>query len=175
MFVSLFVPRITQTKAWATANDETFFCLLVTFRSFSCSLVIDPAHASSTNVQMFHETADCGPRCQTYHTAGEADATQPRADIIPHPNAAPSDPLSHCELKEEQRDADQYQQDEIGHQVGSCQGVKKEQRVRGSEPCHQITAAPFQFLQACGVAPFLASLISLLNFKPCALVASQHS
>lgn len=68
-----------------------------------------------------------GPRCQTYHTAGEADATQPRADIVPHSNAAPSDALSHCELEEEQRDADQYQQDEIGHQVSSCHRMKKKQ------------------------------------------------
>ena len=60
-----------------------------------------------------------GPPCQTHHTAGEADAPQPRADVVPHPDAAPADPLSHGELQEEQRDADEYQQDEIWHQVRS--------------------------------------------------------
>lgn len=62
----------------------------------------------------------CVDRSQAHHAAGEADATKARADVVPHPDAAPADPLSHGELQEEQRDADQYKQDEIRHQVGSC-------------------------------------------------------
>lgn len=31
-----------------------------------------------------------------YQTAGEADATQTRADVVPHPNTSSSDALAHC-------------------------------------------------------------------------------
>lgn len=85
-----------------------------------------------------------GSQCQTHHTAGEADAPQPRADVVPHTDAAPTDPLSHGKLQEEKRDADQYQQDEIGHQVRSYQPKQCRQHVRWrtrreGQQCHQAT------------------------------------
>lgn len=56
----------------------------------------------------------------THHETGNADASQPWVDIVPHADAAPSDPLPHGQLQEEQGDPNEEQQDEIGHQIGSC-------------------------------------------------------
>lgn len=67
----------------------------------------------------------------THHTAGKADAAQSRADVVPHADAAAADALAHGQLQEEERDADQDQQDEVGHQVRTCRregrqiGLKK--------------------------------------------------
>lgn len=77
--------------------------------------------------------------CHTHHTAGEADAPEPRADVVPHPDAAPADALSYGELQEEQRDADQYQQDEIGHQVCSCQSKQYTQQVSVTSDTSEMT------------------------------------
>lgn len=52
-----------------------------------------------------------------YHQAGNTDAPQLRVDVVPHPDAAPPDPLTHCQLQEKQRDADEEEEDEVGHQV----------------------------------------------------------
>lgn len=76
----------------------------------------------------------------THHTAGEADPPEPRADVVPHPDAAPADALSHGELQEEQRDADEYQQDEIGHQVRSCQSKQRTEQVRGGRGGSRLQA-----------------------------------
>lgn len=62
---------------------------------------------------------------RTHHTASKADATQARADIVPHPNAAPANALPHRQFQEEQRDSDQYEQDEIRDQVSSCRELTK--------------------------------------------------
>lgn len=69
-------------------------------------------------------------QCWTHHTTCKADAPQPRAYVVPHPDAAPADTLTHCKLQEEQRDANQYEQDQIGHQVRSCQSEQYRRRVR---------------------------------------------
>lgn len=42
-----------------------------------------------------------------HHAASEPDATQVRADVVPHPDAAPANALSHGQFQEEQRDPDQ--------------------------------------------------------------------
>lgn len=57
--------------------------------------------------------------CWTNHTAGKADATQSRADVVPDADAAATDALAHSQLQEEQRDPNRHKQDEVGHQVGS--------------------------------------------------------
>lgn len=55
----------------------------------------------------------------TDHTAGEADATQAGADVVPDSDAAAADALAHGQLQEEQRDPNQYEQDEIRNQVSA--------------------------------------------------------
>lgn len=64
-------------------------------------------------------------RSQTHHTACKPDPTQPRADVVPHPDASSANALSYSKLQEEQRDSDQYQQDEIWNQVRSCKEVRE--------------------------------------------------
>lgn len=71
-----------------------------------------------------------GPLCLTHHTAGKANPPQPRADVVPHTDAAPTDSLSHRKLQEEQRNPNQYEQDEIGHQICSCQSKQYEEQVK---------------------------------------------
>lgn len=90
---------------------------------------------------------------QTHHTAGEADAAQPRADVVPHADAAPADALAHGQLQEEERDADQDQQDEIGHQVRTCRRegrqiksniLNNQSRPRGSaQHCERVASGAF--------------------------------
>lgn len=55
----------------------------------------------------------------THHQTGDPDAPQLWVDVVPNPDAAASDPLTHRQLQEEQRDADEQQQDGVGHQVGT--------------------------------------------------------
>lgn len=69
------------------------------------------------------------PGGHTHHTAGEADAAQSRADVVPHADAAPADALAHGQLQEEERDADEDQQDEIGHQVRTCGSRARQRQV----------------------------------------------
>lgn len=59
------------------------------------------------------------PLCWTDHTAGKADATQSRADVVPDADAAASDALAHSQLQKEQWDPNHHKQDKVGHQVGS--------------------------------------------------------
>lgn len=58
----------------------------------------------------------------THDAAGEADAPQAGAHVVPHADAAPADPLAHRQLQEEERDPDDDQQHQVGHQVGACGG-----------------------------------------------------
>lgn len=53
----------------------------------------------------------------SHHQAGDPDAAELRVHVVPHPDAATSDPLTHCQLQEEQGDADEDEEDEVGHQV----------------------------------------------------------
>lgn len=53
----------------------------------------------------------------TYHQTRDPDASQLRVDVVPHPNAATSDPLTHRQLQEEQGDADEEEENKVGHQV----------------------------------------------------------
>lgn len=53
----------------------------------------------------------------THHQAGDPDAAELRVHVVPHPDAATSDPLTHRQLQEEQGDADEDEEDEVGHQV----------------------------------------------------------
>lgn len=59
------------------------------------------------------------PLCLTDQTAGKADATQSRADVVPDADAAAADALAHSQLQKEQRDPNHHKQDKVGHQVGS--------------------------------------------------------
>lgn len=88
-----------------------------------------------------------GPKesSRTHHAARKADTTQARADVVPHPDAAPANALSHGQLQEEERDSDEYQQDEIRDQVRAC---KELTRASGEVPAgesvssHHITSLP---------------------------------
>lgn len=66
----------------------------------------------------------------THHAAGKADTAQSRADVVPHTDAAPADTLAHGQLQEEERDANQDQQDEVGHQVRTCRKGRKTNRIK---------------------------------------------
>lgn len=86
-----------------------------------------------------------GPKgsISTHHTARKANTTQARADVVPHPDAAPANALSHSKLQEEERDSDQYQQDEIRNQVGPCKELTMaadEVRAEESVSSHHITS-----------------------------------
>lgn len=52
-----------------------------------------------------------------YHQAGDPDAAELWVHVVPHPDAASPDPLTHRQLQEEQGDADEDEEDEVGHQV----------------------------------------------------------
>lgn len=53
----------------------------------------------------------------TYHQTRDPDASQLWVDVVPHPNAATSDPLTHRQLQEEQGDADEEKENKVWHQV----------------------------------------------------------
>lgn len=53
----------------------------------------------------------------TYHQTRNPDASQLWVDVVPHPNAATSDPLTHRQLQEEQGDADEEEENKVGYQV----------------------------------------------------------
>lgn len=48
---------------------------------------------------------------------------------MPDPNAATADPLAHSQLQKEEGDANNDQQHQVGHQVGTCQEKKKAVRI----------------------------------------------
>lgn len=52
-----------------------------------------------------------------YHQAGDPDAAKLRVHVVPHPDAAAPNPLTHRQLQEEQGDADEDEEDKVGHQV----------------------------------------------------------
>lgn len=54
-----------------------------------------------------------------HHQAGDPDAAELGVHIVPHPDAAAPDPLTHGQLQEEQGNADEDEEDEVGHQVGT--------------------------------------------------------
>lgn len=62
-----------------------------------------------------------------YHQAGDADAAELRVHVVPHPDAAPPDPLTHRQLQEEQGDADEDEEDEVGHQVRAWERAAAEE------------------------------------------------
>lgn len=51
----------------------------------------------------------------THHQTGDPDASQLWVDVVPHPDAATPDPLTHCQLQEEQGDADEEEENKIGY------------------------------------------------------------
>lgn len=51
----------------------------------------------------------------THHQTGNPDSSQLRVDVVPHPDAATPDPLTHRQLQEEQGDADEKEENKIGH------------------------------------------------------------
>ena len=68
----------------------------------------------------------CPPRCGhegthgcTHEAAGVADAPQARTDVIPDADAAPTDPLPHRQLQEEEGEPDDDEQDQVRDQVGT--------------------------------------------------------
>lgn len=67
------------------------------------------------------------PQLWTHNTAGEADAPQAGAHVVPHTNAATADPLAHSQLQKEKGDANNDQQHQVWHQVGTC---KEKRRYR---------------------------------------------
>lgn len=54
-----------------------------------------------------------------YHQTGHAYPSQTRTDVVPHPNAPTSDLLTHRQLQEEERDANDEEEDEIWNQIGT--------------------------------------------------------
>lgn len=75
---------------------------------------------------MYPVTEGQRARHETHNTAGEADATQTRADVVPDTDASSPDALAYRQLQEEQWDTDHHQQDEVGHQVSSYNGKRSE-------------------------------------------------
>lgn len=118
----------------------------------------------------------------THHAAGKADAPQPRADVVPHADAAPADTLAHGELQEEQRDANQDEQDQIGHQVRPCQSKHSAPHTRwsntqGQEAITSDNIGRFHFLEATmhmGRLTHVALSKHLVGFHlPCDVWCSQ--
>lgn len=60
----------------------------------------------------------------THEAAGVADASQAGTDVIPDADAAPADPLPHCQLQEEQGQPDDDEQDQVWDQVGTWKGTE---------------------------------------------------
>ena len=58
-------------------------------------------------------------KTSTHHQAGHPDPTQPGTDIVPHPDAPTPDLLPHCQFQEEERNADDDEEDEVGNQIGT--------------------------------------------------------
>ena len=55
----------------------------------------------------------------SYHQAGHTYPTQAGTDVVPDPDAPAPDLLTCCQLQEEERDADDEEEDEVGNQIGS--------------------------------------------------------
>lgn len=49
----------------------------------------------------------------SHHQTRHADPAQTRADVVPHSDAPTSDLLTHRQLQEEERDADDEEEDEV--------------------------------------------------------------
>lgn len=56
-----------------------------------------------------------------HHQTGHAYPTQARADVVPHADAPASDLLTHSQLQEEERDADDDEEDEVRNQISTCE------------------------------------------------------
>lgn len=54
-----------------------------------------------------------------YHQTGHPYPAQAGTDVVPDPDAPTSDLLTHSQLQEEERDADDEEEDEVGNQVGA--------------------------------------------------------
>lgn len=54
-----------------------------------------------------------------YHQAGHPNPTQTWTDVVPHPDAPASDLLTHSQLQEEERDANDEEEDEVWNQIGT--------------------------------------------------------
>lgn len=75
------------------------------------------------HLSVVHTTILCSrePHPSTHKAAGESDAPQPRADVIPHSYTAPADPLANSQFQEEERNSDEDEQHQIWDQVGTWQ------------------------------------------------------
>lgn len=67
---------------------------------------------------MFPTEGTCEP-VVPHHQAGNPDPAQFGVDVVPDAHAAASDLLTHCQLQVEERDADEEEEDYVGHQVGT--------------------------------------------------------
>lgn len=65
----------------------------------------------------------------THEAAGVADASQAGTDVIPDADAAPADPLPHCQLQEEQGQPDDDEQDQVWDQVGTWKGTERSSQI----------------------------------------------
>lgn len=54
-----------------------------------------------------------------YHQTGHTNAAKTWTDVVPDPDAPTSDLLTHSQLQEEERDADDEKEDEVGNQVSA--------------------------------------------------------
>lgn len=57
---------------------------------------------------------------------------------MPHTDAATADPLAHSQLQKEEGDANNDQQHQVGHQVGTCKD--RSDSVRGG-----VAGMPYSF------------------------------
>lgn len=76
-------------------------------------LDLQRSHVSGTP-----QKGPCGP-VGTHHQAGEPDPAQLWVDVVPDADAAASDLLTHRQLQVEEGDADEEEEDYVGHQVGT--------------------------------------------------------
>lgn len=56
---------------------------------------------------------------QSYHQAGHSDPSQAGTDVVPDSDAPAADLLTHGQLQEEERDADDEEEDGVGDQIGT--------------------------------------------------------
>lgn len=54
-----------------------------------------------------------------YHQTGHPYPAQTGTDVVPDPDAPTSNLLTHSQLQEEERDANDEEEDEVGNQIGT--------------------------------------------------------
>lgn len=54
-----------------------------------------------------------------YHQTGHSYPAQARTNVVPHPDAPTPDLLTHRQLQEEERDANDEEEDEVGDEISS--------------------------------------------------------